>query len=133
MLSGKGNKNGEKTIIGLISKKKKNFARAAHFSRTFICRSLHDTKVKRPETSWLHFNGGNVELVLVHFFFNATHFPGWPVAFLISSPPLQIHNVLPTKKWLLISRSSSPSLFFSLSFACLSPAFLFLYIPNLWT
>ena len=74
MLSGEGNENREKTIIGLISKKKKNFARAAHFSCTFICRCLHDNKVKRPETSWLHFNGGNVVQVFVHFFFNSAHF-----------------------------------------------------------
>ena len=36
MLSGEGNENGEKTTIGLISKKN-NFARAAHFLCTFLC------------------------------------------------------------------------------------------------
>ena len=38
MPSGEGNENGEKTTIGLISKKKNNFARAAHFFCTFLCR-----------------------------------------------------------------------------------------------
>ena len=37
MLSGEGNEEGEKTTIGLISKKS-NFARAAHFFCTFLCR-----------------------------------------------------------------------------------------------
>ena len=38
MPSSEGNENGEKTTIGLISKKKNNFARAAHFFCTFLCR-----------------------------------------------------------------------------------------------
>ena len=40
MLSGEGNENGEKTTIGLKKQtnKQKNFARAAHFSCTFLCR-----------------------------------------------------------------------------------------------
>ena len=37
MLSGEGNENGEKTKIGLINKKN-NFARAAHFFCTSLCR-----------------------------------------------------------------------------------------------
>ena len=37
MLPGEGNENAEKTTIGLISKKS-NFARAAHFFCTFLCR-----------------------------------------------------------------------------------------------
>ena len=47
MLSGEGNENGEKTTIGLISKKKTNFARAAHFFCTFLCRCF----VRPRETS----------------------------------------------------------------------------------
>ena len=52
MLSGEGNENGEKTTIGLISKKSK-FARAAHFFCSFLCIAvvLHDCKVKLPEIS----------------------------------------------------------------------------------
>ena len=37
MLRGDGNENGEKTTIGLISKKS-NFARAAHLFCSFLCR-----------------------------------------------------------------------------------------------
>ena len=41
MLSGEDNENGEKTTVGLFSKKttlqKNNFARAAHFFCTFLC------------------------------------------------------------------------------------------------
>ena len=37
MLSGEGKENGEKTTIGLISKKS-NFALVAHFFGTFLCR-----------------------------------------------------------------------------------------------
>ena len=37
MLSGEGNENGEKTAIGVISKKN-NFARAALFFCPFLCR-----------------------------------------------------------------------------------------------
>ena len=44
MLNGEGNENGEKTIIGLISKK------AAHFLYFFAV-VLHDYNVKLPETS----------------------------------------------------------------------------------
>ena len=47
MLNGEGNENGEKTTIGLISKKKTNFARAAHFFCTFLCRCF----VRPRETS----------------------------------------------------------------------------------
>ena len=42
MLSGEGNENGEKTTIGLISKKA-----TLHVQHTF----LHDYNVKLPETS----------------------------------------------------------------------------------
>ena len=49
----------------------------------------------------------------------------WPVVFLILSPLLQnFHVVLPTKKSsVFLSRSKSPSPFFSLSFAGLPPTF----------
>ena len=126
MLSGEGNENSDKTTIGLISEKKQNFARATHFSCTFICRCFAR---QHSETS------RNVLVTLLWrkcrtcscslFFQCRSFFPGWPLAFLIFSPRLQIHIVLPTKKWLHTSRSSSLSLFFSV--------FLFLYLPNLWT
>ena len=47
MLSGEGNENGEKTTIGLINKKKNNFAQAAPFFSTFLCRCF----VRPRETS----------------------------------------------------------------------------------
>ena len=87
-----------KTTIGLISKKKSNFARAAHFFCTFLCRCF--ARLQR-ETS---------RNFLVTRFFSLTFFSlpliftlHWrPLAFLILSPPLQNFNVvLPTKKCLL--------------------------------
>ena len=52
MLRGKGNEEGEKTTIGLISKKS-NLARAAHFFVHFFAVVLHDflKNVKLPESS----------------------------------------------------------------------------------
>ena len=48
MLSGEGNENGEKTTIGLINNNKKNnFAQAAPFFSTFLCRCF----VRPRETS----------------------------------------------------------------------------------
>ena len=62
---------------------------------------------------------------LLPFFHCRSVLPWWPLAFLTFSPPLQnFHVVHPTKKCLLFpffSSSSSLSLFFSLSFAGLSP------------
>ena len=53
MLSGEGNENGEKTKIGLISKKA-----TLHVEHTFFVHFfavvLHDYNVKLPEASWLH-------------------------------------------------------------------------------
>ena len=53
MLSGEGNENGEKTTIGLISKKA-----TLHVQHTFLVHFfslvLRDYMVKIPETSWLH-------------------------------------------------------------------------------
>ena len=53
MLSGEGNEKGEKTTIGLISKKA-----TLHMQHTFFVHFfafvLHDYNVKLPETSWSH-------------------------------------------------------------------------------
>ena len=71
MLSGEDNENGEKTI----TKKRKNFARAAHFVV-----ALHDYNVKRPKTWKLPgytVYGGKFVHVLVRFFFHCrSFFPG---------------------------------------------------------
>ena len=68
MLSGEGNEKGEKTRIGLISKKVTLHVQHTFFVHFFAV-VLHDYNVKLPETSWLHVYGGNVVRVLVHFFF----------------------------------------------------------------
>ena len=52
MLGGEGNAGERwKTTIGLISKKARSFARAAHFFVQFFAVVLHDCNVKLPETS----------------------------------------------------------------------------------
>ena len=94
MLSGEGNENGQKTTTGLIS----NFARAAHFFCTFLCRYLHDYNVKLPETSQLHVSWRKCRRCSCYLFFHCRSLsPWWPLAFLIFSPPLQnFHVVFPT-------------------------------------
>ena len=119
MLSGVGER--WKTTIGIISKKETLHVQHPFFVHFFAV-VLHDYNVKLPETSLLHFFGGNVVRVLVHFLFTAAHFHLVlvPLAFLILSPPLQsFHVVLPTKKKYLLC------FFFSLSFAGLPPTFSF--------
>ena len=76
MLSGEGNENGERTTIGLISKKKKNFARAAHFSCIFICRCFarQQSETSKNVVVTLLWRKCRTSHVLVHFFFNAAHF-----------------------------------------------------------
>ena len=76
MLSGKGNENGEKTIIGLTLKpKKKNFARAAHFFEHCFAVVLHDFNVKLPEARLVTRSREEMSYVfLFTFFFTAAHF-----------------------------------------------------------
>ena len=75
MLSGEDNENGEKTTIGLISKKN-NFARAAHFFLHIslplfnFCTTTTCNFQKRPSYT---FYGGNVVPVVVHIF-SLAHF-----------------------------------------------------------
>ena len=147
MLSREGNAEERwKTTIGLISKKKRNFARAAHFFCTFLCHCF--ARLQR-ETSRNFLVARFMEEM--SYVFSLTFFllpliiilHWWPLPFLILSPQLQnFHVVLPTKKRLLrffLSRSRSLSPFLSLSFAGLQPdfhffsVFLLLYIPNSWT
>ena len=71
MLSGEGNENGEKTTIGLISKKATLHVQHTFFVYFFAV-VLHDYDVKLPETSQLH-NFWRKRRFLVHFF-NAAHF-----------------------------------------------------------
>ena len=53
MLSSEGNENGEKTRIGLISKKATLHVQHTFFV-LFFAVVLQDYNVKIPETSWLH-------------------------------------------------------------------------------
>ena len=53
MLSGEGNENGEKTKIGLISKKATLHVQHTFFVH-FFAHVLHDYNVKLPEAFWLH-------------------------------------------------------------------------------
>ena len=106
MLGGKDNENGEKTTIGLISKKA-TFTRAVNFFVYFIAVDLHDYNVKLPETSWLHVLCRKRRTCSCFPFFHCRSFsPWWPLAFLFFSPLLQ--------NFMLFLRQKSP-LFFSLS------------------
>ena len=62
--------NGEKTAIGLISKKATLNVQHTFFVHFFAV-VLHDYNLKLPET---FFYGGNVVHVLVQLFFTAAHF-----------------------------------------------------------
>ena len=132
MLSGEGNENGEKTTIGLISKKATLHVQHTFFVHFFAV-VLHDHNVKLPETSQLHVLWRKCRTCCCSLFFTRSFSPWWPLGFLIFSPLLKKISCCSSNKQLLIFRSSSLSLFFSLSFAGLSPTLFFLYIPNLWT
>ena len=105
MLSSKATpENGKKTITGLISKKS-NFAGAAHFFCTFLCRCF--SRLQR-ETSRNFLVTRFMEELSYVFSFTIFSLPliftfhWWPLAFPILSPPLQnFHVILPTKKCLL--------------------------------
>ena len=89
---------------------------------TFLCRCF--ARLQRESSrNFLHghtFYGENVVHVIFHFFFHCRLFFPWsPLAFLIFSPPLQIHVVQSNKKWLPISRSSCLSLNFRFPFSSL--------------
>ena len=121
-------KNNNRSIL-----QKKNFARAAHFFCTFLCRCF--ARLQREtsrnflvtrfmqEMSYLFLFSFFHSLIFTLVVARISHFLTAAKKFSCSS----------SNKWLLIFRSSSLSLFFSLSFVDLSPTLFFLYIPNLWT
>ena len=140
MLGGKDNENGEKTTIGLISKKA-TFTRAVNFFVYFIAVDLHDYNVKLPETSWLH--------VLCRKRRTCSCFPFFSLSLIFTlvaasislflTTATKFHVVPPTKSVSFVfslSRCSCSSRWASLAcpllslFLCLSQ---FLYFPNLWT
>ena len=119
MLSGEGNENCEKTTIGLISKKT-----TLHLQHTFFVHLFavvlhdYDYKVKRPEASWLHVLRRKCRTWCSCSLFSL------PLIFSLVAASISHFLTAATnsccssnKKWLLISCSSSPSPFFSLSFA----------------
>ena len=117
MLSGKGNRNGEKTTVGLISKKATFHVRHTFFLHFFVV-VLLDYTVKLPETSWLHVLWRKCRTSGSLYFDCRSFSLWWPLAFLIFSTPLK--NFLPTKIvsfYFFVSRCSSLSLVFSLGFA----------------
>ena len=126
MLCGEVNENGEKTTIRSNQQNSK-FARAAHFS-VYISLPLFCTTYNVKLSGYL-FYGGNIVRVFVHFFDGLSFSPWWPLAFLIfPSAATKIFMLFFQQKnfpQYFISRSSCLLLFFSLSFAGLSPTFSF--------
>ena len=123
MLSGEGSENGEKTTIGTISKKATFHVEqgcSTLFSVNFFAAVLHDCNVKLQETFWLHVFWRKCRTLIFNLVSaSISHFVTVATNFSCCSS---------SKKCLLcffISRSSSLSLFFSLSFAGLSPPFSF--------
>ena len=72
MLSGEGNKNGEKTTIGLISKQAICTCSTLFFVHFFAV-VLHDYNAKLAETSWLRFME-EISYVFLFIFFTVAHF-----------------------------------------------------------
>ena len=132
MLRGEGKRRRTVKNNNRSNQQKRNFACAAHFFCTFLCRCF--ARLQR-ETSRNFLVTRFMEEMSYVFSFTFFSLPliftlhWWPLAFLILSPPLQnFHVVLPTKKMsplFFISRSRSLLPFFSLSFAGLPPTFSF--------
>ena len=126
MLSGEGKEKCEKTTRGLISKKTTLHVQHTFFVHLFaVVLHDYDYKVKRPETSWLHVLWRKCRTCSCSLF---------SPTLIFSLVAARIFHFLTAatnsccssnRKWLLISRSCSPSLFFSLSFAGLLPIFSF--------
>ena len=129
MLGGASNGNGEKTTIGLISKNSSKFARVAHSFCTFLwpcfarlqCETSRNFLFTRVlEEMWYVF--------LFTLFFTVAQFhPGGRRHFSFSHRRYQISCCSSNKNVSLVF-SISLWLFFSLSFAGLSPYFLFFSI-----
>ena len=137
MLSGESNENGKKNS-NRSNQQKSNFARAAHFFVHFFAVVLHDCNVKRPKTSWLHVLWRKCGTCSCSLFFSLSLIFTLVAA---SIPPLQNFMLFLQQKLspFIFCLSRSLQLLFSLSFAGLSPyflffsVFLFLYISHLWT
>ena len=137
MLSGEGNENGKKNNNNWSNQQKSKFARAAYFLCTFSAFVLHECNVKLPETSQLHVLWRKCRTCSCSLFFFSLSLIFTLVA--PSIPSLQNFILFLQQKMSPLVFSLSLQLLFQLSFAGLSPhflffsVFLFLYIPNLWT
>ena len=114
---------------GLISKKASLHARHTIFVHFFAV-GLHDYNVRLPETSQLHvlWRKGRTCSCSLFFFFTAAFHPGGRQHFSFSYRRYKIFMLFFQQKMYPLffnSCSSSPSLFFSLNFAGLSPTFSF--------
>ena len=115
----KATKTVKKKTIGLISKKATLHVQHTLFVHFFAV-VLHHYNLKLPETSWLHVLWRKCRTCcFVHFLFSLPLFFTLP-HFLTAATKFPKNVSL-----FFISRSSSLSLFFSLSFAGLSPTFSF--------
>ena len=138
MLSGEGNENGEKNNYNRSNYQKSNFHVQHTFFVHYFCRCF--ARIQR-ETSRNILVTRFVEEMLCScsLFFHCRSFPPrWSLAFLIFSLTLQNFMFFLQQKMSPLFFLSRSSFFFSLSFAGLSPyflffVFLFLYFPNLWT
>ena len=132
MLSGEGNENGEKTTIGLISKKTTLHTQHTFFG-TFLSRCSIFARPQRETFRNVLVTRFMEEMSYLLLF---TFFPS--LIFTLVAARIS-HFLTPAKKFsccssnkqLLVFRSSSLWLFFSLSFAGPWPILFFLYIPNL--
>ena len=135
MLSGEGNEIGKKKKQWVLLAKKQLCMCSTLFC-TFLCRCFEDCNVKRPDTSCLHVLWRQCRPCSCSlFFFTVAQFhPGG-----CQHPAATKFHVVPPTENVSFVFCLSLQLLFSLSFAGLSPyflffsVFLFLYIPNLWT
>ena len=123
-ISGEGNENSEKTTIGLISKKV--LCSCCTLFCTFLCRCFARLQRKHSRNFLATSFVKEMSYLLFTFFYCRS--PWWPLAFSFSHRRYKIFMLFFQQKMsplFFISRSSSLSLFFSLSFAGLSPTFSF--------
>ena len=143
MLSGEGNEKGEEKKQhqqknNRSNQQKSNFARAAHFFCTFFCRCFAPLKRETSRNFLVtRFMEEMSYVFLFTLFFIVAHFHPASISHFLTAAT-KWHVVPPTKNVFLVF-SISLQLFFLLSFAGLSPyflffsVFLFLYFPDLWT
>ena len=144
MLSGEGNKNGEKTKIGRISKKATLHVQHTFFVHFFAV-VLHDYNVKLPETSQLHVLWRKCRTCSRSLFFHCRSFSpciGGRQHFSFCHRRYKIFMLFFQQKCVSFDLYLSLQIFVALFLVELrQPAayflffsvFLLLYIPNLWS